>query len=268
MGTASVTPLEVATGYSAFANGGYKVNPFIIQRVVNEQNNVVYEAAPATTCPECDRLAKDDIDPFNKDTENKNPIDTLISTDKMKPAVRILSPQTAYLMTSVLQDAIQTGTGRAALALNRSDLAGKTGTTNNKMDAWYTGYNQSLVVSVWVGYDEPRTTEEYGSQAALPIWMKFMGPALEGVPQIKQPQPRGIVTVRIDPATGLSLDPAKAMLFLRYFIRDPVPRRMSRDYRYERSYISPYYRGRYDNRRERYDGRRERDDSRNDDSLF
>lgn len=241
LGTASVTPLEVATGYSAFANGGYKVEPFVIQKVINEQNNVIYEATPPTTCPECEKLTKEAVDPLNKDT--KNAIDALINTEKFKPATRIISPQTAYLMTSILQDAIQTGTGRAALALNRSDLAGKTGTTNNKMDAWYTGYNQSLVVSVWVGYDEPRTTEEYGSQAALPIWMKFMGPALENVPQTKQPQPRGIVTVRIDPHTGLLARPGQNNAIFEMFHQDTVPRRMARDYRYERRYITPHHGG-------------------------
>ncbi|MBS0290223.1 MAG: penicillin-binding protein 1A [Proteobacteria bacterium] len=236
LGTAAASPLDICTGYAAFANGGYKVKPFIVQRVVDSQDKVVYEADPATACSECQQLNEQEISPF---VEEENALDQLVKESSANlPAKRIISPQTAYIMTSILQDAIQTGTGKAARALNRADLAGKTGTTNNQMDAWYTGYNQSLVASVWVGYDEPRSVQEYGSQAALPIWMKFMGPALQGVPETKPVQPRGLVTVRIDPASGLLARPGQANAIFEIFRQDTVPSHAGARY-HERHPITP-----------------------------
>lgn len=224
LGTIATSPLEIATGYASFANGGYKVNPHLIKRIYDSQNNIIYTANPAAACPECEELEEEGIDLM---PDAPNAIDKLIdySTKSLsKPsAERILDPQTSYIMTSMLQDAILTGTGRKALALNRPDLAGKTGTTNNHLDAWYTGYNQSLVTSVWVGYDEPRTLDEYGAQAALPIWMKYMGAALEGIPQTKLPQPRGIVSVKIDPRTGLLAYPGQANAIFEVFRKETVP---------------------------------------------
>lgn len=244
LGTATVSPLEVATGYAAFANGGYKVNPHVLLKVVDDQGKVIYEANPPIVCPLCQQLVDNKIDPMNTE-KIVNPIDQLVQPDPqavsqapaaeaatavnspaLPPAApQIIAPQTAYIMTSILQDAIQTGTGKKARELNRQDLAGKTGTTNNQMDAWYTGYNQSLVSSVWVGFDEPRTVHEYGSQAALPIWMKFMGKALQGIPETRPEQPRGIVTVRIDPATGLLARPGQPNAIFEIFRQDTAPRR-------------------------------------------
>ncbi|MBN9287618.1 MAG: hypothetical protein BGO43_13630 [Gammaproteobacteria bacterium 39-13] len=244
LGTATASPLDICTGYAAFANGGYKVNPHIIQRVVDSQDKVVFEANAPTVCPDCQRLVEQEISPF---TEEKNAIDELVETppaptsdSNANAAKRIISPQTAFIMTSILQDAIQTGTGRMARALNRSDLAGKTGTTNNKMDAWYTGYNQSLVASVWVGFDEPRTVDEYGSQAALPIWMKFMGEALAGVPETRPEQPRGLVTVKIDPSTGLLARPGQSNAIFEIFRQETVPHTAAAQYGGERNAITPH----------------------------
>lgn len=261
LGTASVSPLEVATGYAAFANGGYKVTPHVVQRVQNIQNKIIYEATSPTVCPECVDLAKEEIDPLIV-AEQKNPLDELAENSEddqntententenaesekspakaVESADRIISPQTAYIMTSILQDAIQTGTGKAARVLNRSDLAGKTGTTNNKVDAWYTGYNQSLVTSVWVGYDDPRTIQEYGSQAALPIWMKFMGEALKDVPQTAQKQPRGLITVKIDPATGLLAHPGQSNAIFEVFKAENAPKRTAHTFSPTRNAITP-----------------------------
>ncbi|MFI4937736.1 MAG: penicillin-binding protein 1A [Candidatus Berkiellales bacterium] len=237
LGTATVSPLEVATGYAAFANGGYKVTPYVVQRVINDQGTLIYEAHPQTACPECNLLTEQNIDP---NPEASNTIDQLVSQHTgQEAAAAIISPQTAYIMTSILQDAIQTGTGRAARALNRTDLAGKTGTTNNKMDAWYTGFNQSIVTSVWVGYDEPRSIQEYGSQAALPIWMKFIGQALQGVPETKPQQPRGLVTVKIDPATGLLARPGQTNAIFEIFRQETVPKRTAEITNPERNVLTP-----------------------------
>lgn len=240
LGTATASPIDICTGYAAFANGGYKINPFIIQRVMDSQNKVVYEANPPTACAECERLNEEEISPF---ADEENAIDQLVTkeenTANITAAKQIISPQTAYIMTSLLQDAIQTGTAKLAKELNRSDLAGKTGTTNNQMDAWFTGYNQSLVASVWVGYDEPRSVQEYGSQAALPIWMKFMGPALQGVPQTRPEQPRGIVTVRIDPHSGLLASPGQGNAIFEIFRQETAPSRTAARWSSPRSAITP-----------------------------
>lgn len=248
LGTATASPLQVATGYAAFANGGYKITPHALLRVVDDQGKVIYESEPPIVCPSCKALAKDKIDPDLDPDEN--PIDKLVETPdepKTNEAPQIISPQTAYIMTSILQDAIRTGTGKKALELNRQDLAGKTGTTNNKMDAWYTGYNQSLVTSVWVGFDEPRTLQEYGSQAALPIWMKFMGSALKDVPEINPEQPRGIVSVRIDPYSGLLARPGQQNAVFEIFRQETAPRRYagSPQQQYGNYGRGPYGRGGY-----------------------
>lgn len=263
LGTAAVSPLDIATGYATFANGGYKVNPHVLLKVVDDQGKVIYEANPPIVCPLCQQLVENKIDPTS--TENTiNPIDQLVQPEAqtavqpgaqlenvqppaLPPAApQIIAPQTAYIMTSILQDAIQTGTGKRARELNRQDLAGKTGTTNNQMDAWYTGYNQSLVSSVWVGFDEPRSVHEYGSQAALPIWMKFMGSALQGIPETRPEQPRGIVTVRIDPATGLLARPGQQNAIFEIFRQDTAPRQTagySNGHGYGRGYGRAYGRG-------------------------
>lgn len=225
LGTGIVTPIEIATGYASFANGGYKITPYLIQRVVNSQDKTIFEAHPLTACPECHSLAEADqeINPFGGEN---NEIDKLIAEDqpaRAASAPRVLDAQTAYILSSILQDVILTGTARAAKELNRHDLAGKTGTTNNQMDAWFSGFNQSLLTTVWVGFDEPRSLQEYGSQAALPIWMKFMGSALQGVPENKPTLPRGIITVKIDPYTGLLARPGQSNAIFEIFRQGSVP---------------------------------------------
>lgn len=236
LGTANTSPLDIATGYAVFANGGYRVKPHIIQKVMDSQNSVVFEAAPVSASIE----PASKYDPASDDEDNV--IDDLVN--KQAPSVqpeatRAISAQTAFIMTSILQDAIQTGTAKLARNLNRSDLAGKTGTTNNKLDAWFTGFNQSLVASAWVGFDEPQSLEEYGSQAALPIWMKFMGAALQGVPETKPEQPRGIITVRIDPSTGLLARPGQPNAIFEIFRQDSSPNRTAVASGGERNMITP-----------------------------
>lgn len=239
LGTANASPLDIATGYAVFANGGYKVTPHIIQKVVDSQSNVVFEASPLTATDDFANKYDPDIA-----EEEENAIDEIVNkqapvNSKQAGATRAISPQTAYIMTSILQDAIQTGTAKRARELNRSDLAGKTGTTNNQMDAWFTGFNQSIVTSTWVGFDEPQSLQEYGSQAALPIWMKFMGSALQGVPETKPEQPRGIITVRIDPYTGLLARPGQPNAIFEIFRQDSSPNRTAVASGGERNLITP-----------------------------
>lgn len=196
LGSGTITPLQNITGFAVFANGGYRVSPYFIDHITDQSEKIIYQATPLQACDSCITAAATD--------------------PKMLPenmAPQVLSPQNAYLMTTALQGVINSGTGRGARVLHRNDLAGKTGTTNKQIDAWFTGFNSKLLTTVWVGFDDLSSLNEYGSRAALPIWIDYMRYALKGIPESTMPQPPGIVTVRIDPEDGLlaSTDEKKAI---------------------------------------------------------
>ena len=132
-------------------------------------------------------------------------------------------------MTSMLQDVLKRGTGRRALALQRADLAGKTGTTNESKDSWFSGYNADLVTTVWSGFDQPASLgrNEYGGTVALPIWMSFMGEALKDRPQRLLPQPPGVVTLRVDPFSGRAATPGNPNAYFEVFKSEDTPPSMS-----------------------------------------
>ena len=204
LGTPQVLPIQMATGYSTFANGGYRIQPHFIQRIEDAYGKVIYEAKPEYACIPCinapdttddeqKATTTDDevIEVTNKDVEQKEKAAkqlNLKQTDKAnsqyRQAQRILKSSSAYDMANILRDVIEHGTGRAALKIGRNDLGGKTGTTNDAKDAWFAGFNGKLVTVTWVGFDQPTTLgrREYGGIAALPIWINFMGQALQGTP--------------------------------------------------------------------------------------
>jgi penicillin-binding protein 1A len=140
-------------------------------------------------------------------------------------AKRIADERAIYILHSMLKDVISKGTGRKALALGRHDLAGKTGTTNEQKDAWFSGFNTQLQTTVWVGFDQPVSlgAREYGASAALPIWMDFMEVALNGAPPSHMPQPAGIVTARIDKASGKIVQPGTPNSMFEIYRREFVP---------------------------------------------
>ena len=193
LGTASVTPLQLAQGFSTFANGGYAVSPTLIDKITNGSDQLLYQFKESAS----------QTDEANKTTPNLEFYETANTTHKFK---QIIPPQNAYLITNILQDAIKNGTGKKALELHRSDIAGKTGTSSDNNDAWYCGYNPSLVTVVWMGYDQPKNISEYAASTALPMWMDFMGKALQNKPEETPPMPNGLVSVRIDPRNGLLAD--------------------------------------------------------------
>jgi penicillin-binding protein 1A len=147
--------------------------------------------------------------------------------EALPPAPRIMDARANYIINSILQDVITRGTGRRALVLERSDIAGKTGTTNGPMDAWFSGYNADVVTSTWVGFDKytPLGRREFGGTAALPIWIEYMREALRDSPVTARPVPPGIVSVRIDPDTGMLADPGQSNAIFEYFMRENVPAR-------------------------------------------
>src|SRR5579863_6139492 len=203
LGTLEATPLDVAAGYAVFANGGYRIDPYFIDRIEDASGQVVWRAAPRRVCPQCDGTEADAGSPSPlqvSDTTRGEP-------QPLKPeeiAPRVISAQNAYVMTDMMADVIRRGTGRRALALGRNDIAGKTGTTNEAKDTWFNGFTRNLVATVWVGFDQERPLgeSEEGARTALPIWVQFMREALKGVPEQRRPMPDGLVTLRISPETG------------------------------------------------------------------
>jgi len=198
LGTPQVLPVQMATGYATFANGGYRIQPHFISRIEDAYGKVIFEADPEYACIPCIN-AKDDTEEDTPQTPDDEVIEvTNQSLDQSKnniseqkapesdyrQAQRILKSSSAYDMANILRDVIQHGTGRAALKIRRGDIGGKTGTTNDAKDAWFAGFNGKLVTVAWVGFDQPTTLgrREYGGVAALPIWINFMGNALKGTP--------------------------------------------------------------------------------------
>lgn len=220
LGSASLTPFEVVKGYAVLANGGFLIEPYFIERIEDNNGTILVQAEPLVACLECE---KESSQPANTIEEKvgspeKSTINTItqVSDDPaaemppleelqtIKLAPRTIPPQNIYLITSMLQDVIKRGTGRKALQLKRHDLAGKTGTTNEQRDAWFSGFNSDIVTTTWVGFDNPRPMgrRETGGRAALPMWIRYMGKALEDIPEKPIEQPPGLITVRIDPETG------------------------------------------------------------------
>jgi penicillin-binding protein 1A len=207
LGTATVTPLDLTSAYAVFSNGGFKVAPYIIDSIRNTQNDVTYQAKPLVACPSCAPEVADK-DGKIKDTGH---------------APRVISAENAFLITSALHDVIQFGTATQARSIKRSDLAGKTGTTNNQVDAWFVGYNNELVALAWVGFDQPQSLHEYGAQAALPMWIQFMQAALNGHPEHKLDEPENIVSIRIDPLTGSRAAANDPNAIFEYFMEPYIP---------------------------------------------
>lgn len=207
LGSGTATPLQIATGYAVFANGGFLVAPYFIEEIRDDSDAVIYRAAPDVVCRECETdpsiAAAFDVSVEAAKSHAAEQGEELPTLPRL--ARRVISPQNAYLMTSMMQDVIARGTGVRARQLGRGDLAGKTGTTNDLHDAWFAGYNADLVAVSWLGFDQPRSlgNGETGSRAALPMWIHFMREALLGVPERPLVRPPGLVTVRIDPETGL-----------------------------------------------------------------
>jgi penicillin-binding protein 1A len=198
LGTALVTPLQMAQAYAVFANGGLRVIPYVIDSIKNTQDQVIYQARPLVAC-------------------NNN------CTPDTAKAPRAISPQNAFLITSALHDVIQRGTAKLAKSLGRNDLAGKTGTTQNQVDAWFAGFSPEIVAVTWLGFNQPQSLHEYGNKAALPMWMQFIELALKGKPEHIIEQPPGIVSVRIDPTTGRRARANDPVALFEYFMQPYVP---------------------------------------------
>jgi len=210
LGTASATPMQMVNAFTVFANGGYRVTPYFISRVEDANHNVLEQAKPAVICRECE-------------TQGNPPAaattDTAANTDQPVYAPRVLSPETSFLMASMMQEVIRAGTGRGALVLGRKDLAGKTGTTNDYRDAWFSGFNSEVAATAWVGFDQPVSLGrgETGGRTALPVWIDFMRVALAGVPEKPLPVPETMVRITINSETGKPTTPDDPEAMEEYF---------------------------------------------------
>ncbi len=239
LGTASVSPLIMARGYAVFANGGYLIDPYFVREIDDRDGKVVYTADPAVACATCaERQGADTAQSSSKATSATtsplNPIGSAAAapTPPARPpgqphlAPRVIDVRNAYLVTSLMRDVIRRGTGAAAMVLKRNDLAGKTGSTNDHRDAWFTGFNAKLVASCWVGFDDFGSLGhgEFGAKAALPIWIDFMRTALKDVPEQPFDMPPGISKVRIDPATGALASSADSGAILEVLKSEDVAR--------------------------------------------
>ncbi|HKJ76166.1 MAG TPA: penicillin-binding transpeptidase domain-containing protein, partial [Gammaproteobacteria bacterium] len=250
LGSANITPLELVRGYAVLANGGYRVNPYLMAYVENADGEVVRRFDALRVCREECRQAEEETAAAEEDTgeetgpaggetapaepaaaaETEGPDETPAAEDdgetatgepdppigaygppapvpaapRFREAERTVDARNVYLVSSMMRDVIKHGTGRGALKLGRSDLAGKTGTTNEQRDAWFSGFNREVVTTAWVGFDDnqPLGRRETGARAALPMWVDYMRAALKGVPEQPLEQPAGLVTARIDPETG------------------------------------------------------------------
>ena len=189
LGTNSATPLQVATAYAVFANGGYRVQPWFIDRIEDPKGEIVFQSAPRRA---------------GCDAEDNAAGATGCNLPEALRAPRAISAANAWLMTDFMREAVVRGTGVRARALGRSDIAGKTGTTNESRDTWFNGYSRSVVATVWVGFDQaqPLGEGEEGSRTVVPIWTDFMRDALAGVPQRGWPMPEGLLQARVSLETG------------------------------------------------------------------
>jgi len=187
LGAGSATPLQMARAYSVFATGGYRTEPYVIDKVVDDRGEVLAQAQPARAGDE---------------------------------SLRVIDARNAFIMDSMMHDVIRYGTGARAMVLGRQDLAGKTGTTNDFVDAWFNGYQPTLVAISWIGFDQPKKLgpNETGSVTALPIWMNYMAQALKGVPEMFQRVPEGVVSAKVN-ENGMQAPDGRP----EYFFRENIP---------------------------------------------
>ena len=221
LGSGAVTPLKMAEGYAVLANGGFHIEPYLIQQISEKQNGTLFQAKPLEVCDENTR--PEEVD--KSSSEDSIEIEGPPIEEAPRCATRVISAQNHYLMNSMMRDVVQAGTARRAKVLGRNDLAGKTGTTNDQRDAWFNGFNRSIVATTWIGFDDskPLGRGEVGGRAALPAWISFMREALQGVPEEPLEMPPGMVTIRINAETGKPVRAGEANSLFEVFRQENLP---------------------------------------------
>ena len=232
LGAGGIAPINLAAGYATLANGGFGVTPYLIQRIEDADGIVLYEAAPVVACTSCEANELEEAAAIAD--SGPQLVDKLTDLyPDIRRAKRVVSAQNAYLVGDMMRDVVRRGTGnRAQRELRRNDLAGKTGTSNDRRDAWFTGFNGDIVATAWVGFDEDRSLggNAQGGVTAIPMWIEFMAEALDGLPEHVVERPPGIIDVRINPQNGkVASDATREVIFEKFRIghepereRDPV----------------------------------------------
>jgi penicillin-binding protein 1A len=255
LGSASLTPLELVTGFATFANGGFLIKPYLIERIENAQGEIIYQANPELACDPCISLTEYDetsqgISLFENEYSTNELSTEALTSPPLVSAPRAISEQNAFLITQALNSAIWgadwsvdngwQGTGWRARALKRKDISGKTGTTNEAKDAWFSGFTRRLVTTSWIGFDDPSrnlgksvynsnlgknqiTGKEFGAKSAQPAWISFMEVALTDIPYESFEAPAEIVSVRIDKATGKLTNSTNKSSLFEYFTLGTAP---------------------------------------------
>jgi len=240
LGTAQLTPLEMAAGYAVFANGGFTVRPYFIDRVEDSAGAVLLQAEPAVACLDCEASdfgsapgilgrfmpsLRSIVSGDGSGSTAARDVGGSLLLDPQDRASPAISEANAFIVTDMMRDVIRLGTGRRAQALGRRDLAGKTGTTNDRRDAWFSGFNADLVATTWIGFDQERTlgAREEGGRTALPMWIYYMREALRDRPERRLPMPEGVVTARVSALTGQPTGPDDPDAVLEYFLAGSVP---------------------------------------------
>ena len=221
-GAMAFTPLEMANAYAVLANGGFRVTPHVIERVEQLDGTVLLESKHPRVCASCEMQPPR---PLRSEALASSEADGMNGDGKPR-AQRILDARNAFVMDSMLRDVIRRGTGRRALALNRSDIAGKTGTTDEATDTWFNGYHPHLATSVWVGFPDrrPLGNSEYGSNTPLPIWIDFMREALVDEPVIERLMPAGVVSAKVAPGSGQLAAADDPDAIFEYFFEENTPK--------------------------------------------
>ncbi len=214
LGSGAFSPLEIVRSYAVFANGGYLVKPYYIDRIESSDGEVLFQQQPLSVCQSCEVATEDKVEEVKTEAQTQQQSsedqdqDQEQMIEEVSPVIeyapRVISAQNAFIMRNILREVVKRGTAVRAKVLGRPDIAGKTGTTNDQKDAWFSGFNDQVVTTAWVGFDDqkPLGSRETGGRAALPMWIDYMREALKGLPVNLEEQPENIVTVRVDSDTG------------------------------------------------------------------
>jgi len=223
LGSGTVTPWELSRAFCVFANGGYLIDPYFIRRIYTEAGETLFEANPAVACPQCEPATGGGS--FADNTGNMSSPEP----GQIHYAKQVVDSENVWIMNSIMRDVVLHGTARRALELNRKDISGKTGTTNDQRDAWFSGFNSQLIAVSWVGFDKflPLGSAETGSRAALPIWIDYMRTALENMPESILDRPPGLVFARIDPQTGKLAPPESTNAIFEVFSSKYTPKEIT-----------------------------------------
>tara|TARA_Y100000996_G_C22423057_1_gene602308 strand:+ start:50 stop:904 length:855 start_codon:yes stop_codon:yes gene_type:complete len=231
LGSGEITPMELSESYAYFANGGYGIKPYLIEQVRKRDNEIVYVENPVRVCSNpCDYVSMDTLQ-FPSAESVEEILELREKAGLPRFSTQTIDPRNIYQMVSMMKDVVKYGTAKKARVLKRSDIAGKTGTTNDQKDAWFSGFNREIVTVTFLGFDNHSSLgkKEFGSTAALPMWIDYMKVALRGLPNSNMDEPEGLVSAKIDSKNGLLASPTSKSSIIEVFRKENVPKTFSKE---------------------------------------